>query len=95
MSKPLAAYLRKHCGAGEEDAADMAVDLTHLADMHALRLRRAKACLDQQDEPEEDYSLSDCLADLMHYCDEKGWDFAALLESAKGHYDCEVEGEVY
>jgi hypothetical protein len=39
-------------------------------------------------------SLTDLLADLMHWCDRSDVDFAATLHGARGHYDVErTEGD--
>lgn len=37
-------------------------------------------------------ALCDFLADLMHYADRSGQDFAAELERARVHYAAETEG---
>jgi hypothetical protein len=34
--------------------------------------------------------VTDLLADLMHFCEAKGFDFDELLESARGNYGEEV-----
>lgn len=34
----------------------------------------------------DDAIVSDLLADLRHWCDQRDWDFAALERRAYGHY---------
>lgn len=36
-------------------------------------------------------TLADLLTDLAHLCDHTGLDFAAALETAKGHYEAETQ----
>lgn len=38
-------------------------------------------------------NLSDLLADFGHYCDRAGLDMRKALQTAKGHYDEETDGE--
>ena len=42
---------------------------------------------------DEDDALGDLLADLMHWADRSGYDFAAALDRALFHYEAETEGE--
>ena len=43
---------------------------------------------------EDGYNVTDILADLMHFCDYEGVDFAAALSSARMHHDAEKKGEL-
>ncbi len=45
---------------------------------------------------EEDYeqAIVDLLSDLMHLADREGEDFESLLETARGHYLAEIDGEL-
>ena len=59
---------------------------------HILRLY---AELEGSEAYEDDSAalLTDLLADLMHWAEEEELDFQDQLESAKGHYEAEVNGE--
>lgn len=43
--------------------------------------------------PISDYEsvISDVLADIMHYCDQRGWDFQHELQRAQSHFEWEKE----
>lgn len=46
------------------------------------------------DEPVSETQVYDLLADLMHLCRDRGWDFDELVEEARFHFNEEVkEGE--
>ena len=63
--------------------------------INAIRSRRSKVCYSilkeyAADEPET--NLADLLADAMHWCDQTGNSFDELLERAKNHHFCEING---
>lgn len=45
------------------------------------------------EDPINDYCVTDILTDLRHYCDSKGWDWAQLVENAETHHNAEIDGE--
>lgn len=51
-----------------------------------------KAHLANED-PINDYCLTDILTDLRHYCEGKCWDWDNLIQSADMHYRAEISGE--
>ena len=53
------------------------------------RVQRCEEALATYDEPE----LADLLADAMHWCQAKGHDFEAMLETARMHFDAETPNE--
>ena len=61
-------------------------------------LRRCAEKADESVGPymEEDYeqAIVDLLSDLMHLTDREGEDFESLLETARGHYRAEIDGEL-
>jgi len=60
------------------------------------RAYRAGEVLDYYDEmdgTDPDSNVVDLLADLMHYCNQSSWDFTQALETARMHFEAEVEGE--
>lgn len=52
----------------------------------ALHAFVAETGADEEDAP------GDLLADLMHWCDRHGYDFALALDRARGQYEAETEG---
>jgi len=40
-------------------------------------------------ETEQETNFSDMLADLMHLCDAKGWDFDVQIKQGRFHYEAE------
>ncbi len=38
-------------------------------------------------------SVADCLADLMHLCNQEEWSFFALLSDAETYHNAEQQGE--
>lgn len=43
---------------------------------------------------EDTEAVTDILADIMHYCALDGVNFEDVLETARGHFESEVGGEV-
>jgi hypothetical protein len=43
------------------------------------------------DEPVDETQMGDLIADMMHLCREKGWDFEEILEQAYSHYKGDME----
>ena len=44
------------------------------------------------DEGDIETSVGDCIADLMHLCLTRGWDFLAQYEQGRTHHNAEVIG---
>lgn len=66
------------------------VDLT----AHALRASRAIGAAGAMDHADAQTSLSDVLADLMHWADEHHLSFDDAITGARRHYDAETSGIV-
>ena len=47
----------------------------------------------QDPEFEIEEIIGDLLADLMHYCNQKGLNFDELLSRGRDHYECEMAEE--
>lgn len=63
---------------------------------NADRAERAFRVVDsyrKKHDPEEDNEtvLSDLLADLLHFCDERNLDFAKIEDTARMHYEAELD----
>ena len=43
-------------------------------------------------EREQDYTVADCICDLLHYADQQGFDTESTMRSAQNHFDCETQG---
>ncbi len=56
----------------------------------ARRMGRVRRALSNYDEPTLDSAVVDILADLRHYCEAMGMDFADLDRVALGHYLAEM-----
>jgi hypothetical protein len=57
---------------------------------HARRMGRVRRALSHYDEPTFDSAVVDVLADLRHYCDALGADFADLDRVAHDHYKAKL-----
>ena len=67
-------------------------------EMHSLqierneeRVARAREIVraSNSQETDQETNLSDMLANLMHLCDEEGWDFDAQIEQGRFYYEAE------
>jgi hypothetical protein len=43
-------------------------------------------------EMEQDYSVTDAIANLLHYAKSKGFDADTIVSSAVNHFECETQG---
>lgn len=61
---------------------------------NADRAEKARAAVEHYcGDPDLETSIGDVLGDLRHLCDEQGFDFDALLERGRDHYDYELADE--
>lgn len=61
------------------------------AKINKERARRAEMALKAQGywDCGESYAAADLIDDIMHLCIREKWDFEHVLESARGHFECE------
>lgn len=64
-------------------------DIQHYCKGRAAKAARLLKAYDAQD---IETSVGDCLADLMHLCEARGYDFLTQYEKGRTHFNAELTG---